>query len=130
MLNPFPSLLIYGFFVPTFLRVVVAGYFVYIGYFAIHERRRLAQLSFPIVGRPPMWLLYIAIAILGVDAVFLFIGLGTQWAALVGALLSIKQMVLERQFNALPRSAGLLLFIICLSLLFSGAGALAFDLPL
>jgi len=57
----------------------------------------------------------------------------TQGAAIVGMIIGLKLTIFARRYpDVIPLSAGAgaLLFVICLSLLFFGAGAFAFDLPL
>jgi uncharacterized membrane protein YphA (DoxX/SURF4 family) len=132
MLNPFPSLLIFIFFVPTILRIVAAVTLLYVAVRLIRSRRALASVSFPLIGKAPAQLVAVSALVTALVALCLFLGYATQWAAIVGAIISFKQAVLAKRYPALPlpRSTYVLLGIICLTLLFSGAGALAFDLPL
>lgn len=64
----------------------------------------------------------------GVAAVLLIAGGYTQAAALVGLILVGVNLLTPARI--LPRSTLLLLGLMCLSLLMTGAGAFAFDLPL
>ena len=53
--------------------------------------------------------------------------------ALLGALIALKSSVWGHRYPryfVLSRVTSLLLLVVCISLLLSGAGALAFDLPL
>jgi hypothetical protein len=80
-----------------------------------------------------VWLVWLYALVSFGTAGLLFVGLWTQAAAIVGILLSLKHGLAPRKYSAiipLSRAAFLLLFVICLSLLVTGAGALAFDLPL
>jgi len=132
MLNPFPELLTYGIFAPALLRVAVALAFGYMAYAQWHRRHTLSSIKFPIIGSGA-WILWTSIIITTITALALLVGYGTQWAALVGALLSFKGAVWAKrysQFFPLCRAEYILLLVICLSLLLSGAGHPAFDLPL
>lgn len=132
MLNPFPQLLVYGFFAPTLLRVVVALVFAYIALRQWKKRDEFGETNFFIIGKG-MWIVWFSIGIEALVAAGLFLGLYTQVAALLGALLAIKSYVWRGRYPVafpLSRMVSLLLAVICLSLIFSGAGALAFDLPL
>lgn len=133
MLNPFPDLLTYSFFVPTLLRITAACVFLLLAQKIITDRKKISTISFPIVGTTPAWLLSAAGVCVAALGVLLFVGYATQWAALVGALTALKYFFLLSRYPAMKqfsRSTYALLFVICVSLLFSGAGALAMDLPL
>lgn len=62
-------------------------------------------------------------------AALLLAGLYTQAAALLGIAIFFAH-ALVRPVRVLPLSSMLFLFALCLSLLVTGAGAFAFDLPL
>lgn len=65
----------------------------------------------------------------GIIAVLLIAGAYTQPAALLGAI--VLGIILSiPAYRALPRSTLALLIVICLSLVLTGAGPFAFDLPL
>ncbi|MBL8158279.1 hypothetical protein JNK62_01955 [bacterium] len=65
----------------------------------------------------------------GVIAVLLIAGAYTQPAALIGAI--VLAIILSiPAYRALPRSTLALLIVMCLSLVLTGAGPFAFDLPL
>ncbi len=133
MLNPFPQLLIFSFFVPTLLRLTVTLTLLFAAQHVWRNRRNIESMRLPIVGQVREWMIWLIAAVLIADAFFLFIGLGTQWAAVVGALAALKYALLPARYDAvrpLSRGTAALLFIICVSLLLSGAGAFAFDLPL
>lgn len=65
----------------------------------------------------------------GVIAVLLVAGAYTQAAALVGAIALAITLIIP-SYRALPRSTLTLLLVMCLSLVITGAGPFAFDLPL
>ena len=132
MLNTFPNLLVFGFFAPTLLRVAVACLFFYAAYSAYKHRDAAARLRFPIIGEAP-WAGGFTTLIYAVFGFMLFFGYYTQIAALFAGLTSIKGMLFCKRYPPLfpyPRSTYVLLLAICLSLLVSGAGAFAYDLPL
>ena len=130
MLNPFPELLVYSFFAPTLLRVAVALAFLYIAYMQYLRRTQISALHFPIVGQNFAWF---AIAFHTIVGVALLVGYYTQVAAIVAIAGLVKGWWLNKRYPSVvivPTSTILLLLVICLSLLLSGAGALAFDVPL
>lgn len=132
MLTPFPDLLVLGFFAPTLLRVAVALVFFY-GAWAQYSRfAELSELPLPLVGRSStlIWLSIAAHALIGL---MLFTGYYTQIAALLGILGSIKGLVWAGRYPRLfplCRVDYVFVLVICLSLMVSGAGALAYDLHL
>jgi uncharacterized membrane protein YphA (DoxX/SURF4 family) len=131
ILNPFPTLLIFSFFAPTLLRIAAAAVFAYVAYAHYQKRRSLAQTRFPIMRGA--WVVHLSIVAEVLVALALFAGYYTQIAAVVGLLIALKQLVWRNKypnFFILPRTTSFLLLIICFTLLMSGAGALAFDLPL
>jgi len=132
MLNPFPDLLMFSFFVPTLLRITVAVTLVYMALSMGGNKGALVSLRVPLIGTVPPWATWVSVCVTFLVALSLFVGFGTQISALLAIALILKHLWLGRYTNKLPLSKGvyILLCIICLSLLFSGAGALAFDLPL
>ncbi len=132
MLNTFPHLLVLGFFASTLLRVAVACLFFYASYSAYKHRDTAAHLRFPIIGEAS-WVGKFTMLMYAAIGLMLLLGAYTQIAALLAGLTSIKGLLFCKRFGPLfpyPRSTYLLILVICLSLLVSGAGAIAFDLPL
>lgn len=132
MLNPFPSLLVYGFFAPTILRAAVAIVLAWAAWSQWSQRKELSHTRFLFVGSG-MWTVWVMLVLELAAAAGLLFGYYTQWAAILGALISIKFAVWDHRypkFFPLSRPAALLMLALCLSLLLSGAGALAYDLPL
>lgn len=113
MLNPFPDLLVLSFFAPTLLRVAAAAAFLYAAYTLYQHGNKHG----------------LVVALLFAVGAALLAGYYTQYAALA-ALVLLALELWQRTMRILPRSTLLLLVVICLSLLLTGAGALAFDLPL
>jgi uncharacterized membrane protein YphA (DoxX/SURF4 family) len=132
MLNPFPIqfLALFAYFL---LRVFLGSILIYLGllhYKHRNELKHILKLS---------WFPYGTLVAFVFPAGELFIGslivLGayTQYAALAAALMSIKMLVIRNCFNhsSLPSKLFYFLFLgVSISLFITGAGALAFDLPI
>ncbi len=125
-----------GFFAPTLLRLAVAGVLIALATNTYLHADRLKGLHLPLIGVQRWIPLTASIAELLLAAMFLF-GWHTQIAAILGLLLVVKYFVYRTFWPHvreayLPPSVStmLLVAVICLSLLISGAGALGFDLPL
>ena len=132
MLNPFPQLLVYWFFAPALLRVAAAGVFWYIAYVVYRTRAQAAQTPMPVVGVQP-WAPGFSMVVYFLIGLSLALGYYTQVGALLGAVAAFKGLFWGARLRALfplSRASALLLFAICLSLLLTGAGKFAFDLPL
>lgn len=132
MLNPFPELLVFGFFAPTLIRIFVALVFFASAYVLYTRRDELSRMPFIIIGQGA-WIVWVALLINVAIGAMLFVGYYTQLAALAGALLALKGLVWGKRYGrffVLCRVDYLFVLVMCLSLLLTGAGALAFDLPL
>ena len=132
MLNPFPDLLTYSFFAPTIVRMAAALIFFHLAYYHSQNKNSLAIISFPIVGSG-VWIVLLMASAEAIVGAGLFFGYVIQISAAVGAAIALKYFVLHTkfpQFFVLSRATTLLLFAMCVSLALSGAGAVAFDLPL
>lgn len=134
MLSVFPELLNYSLLAPFLLRVVVGLIFIDLGALIFRTEKERWVASFETIGlRPTSFFvpLYGAIQIAG--GTLLLIGLWTQVAALVFALITLMELYVElRAREVLKRDLVfyLLLFTISVSLLLTGPGGYAFDLPL
>src|SRR5579872_7402948 len=93
MLNPFPSLLTYSFFAPTILRVVAAAVILMLAHTHRVKRQELQRLVSPIVGEFATYLIWIVIVVEALTGLGLFLGLYTQIAAIVGAVLALRSLV-------------------------------------
>ena len=134
MLNPFPDLLVFGLVAPFILRVTIGVLFVLLGFAHITKEREALLMSFTArwgsLGTFFVWYLAFFEIIVGL---FLIIGFLTQIAAIAGAITAAQILWFRRQFREFakyPTAFYILLLATSLSLLFSGAGFLAFDLPL
>ena len=133
MLSIFPQLLFLTPLAIALLRVVAGVYIVTIAWATLGRRRTMSQTSLPLVGHAPEWLIVFASVIFGAVGTLLIAGAWTQAAALVAALGSLKLAIISRlypSFASISTNTCVLLFFICLALIFTGAGAFAFDLPL
>lgn len=134
MLNPFPELLTYSLLAPLLLRLVVGFIFVDLGLLKLRgEKSRWIAVFETLHLKPADFFvpLYAALQIIG--GILLIIGLWTQVAALMFVIFTGTELYIEwKAKEVLKRDLVfyLLLFIISLSLLFTGAGAFAFDIPL
>ena len=134
MLNPFPELLTYILLSPFLLRVVLGFTFVNLGARKLRAEKARWKMSFETLRiRPPLfWTVLLGfIEIFG--GLMFVAGFFTQIAALVFSLISLLDLYIEYQAPPILKRSFtfyLFLFTISLSLIFSGAGLFAFDLPL
>jgi hypothetical protein len=121
MLNPFPGFLDFALFAPVIIRVFLGIYFIISGlriFNALRQGNNVAEeVSSFSFG-------FALLFLLGGFSVFL--GFYTQ----MGALMLIFSSILCSIKDKHNRTLYYILFAMALSLLFSGAGFLAFDLPL
>lgn len=122
MLSLFPSLLTYELLGPFLLRLTLGVTFAYFGYKRIKSQKENSNTRITVYGA-------VEIAL----AVLMIIGLYTQLAALVMALILVIKLVYKikkRAFLTDGVNYYLLLLVMALSILVTGAGAFAFDMPL
>lgn len=134
MLNIFPDLLAFGLVAPVLLRVSLGVIFLNFGWRKLTNDREQKAALFETLGLRPGAQYARAVGIIELLAgICLIVGFLTQIAALVTLIISIGAYYLKgKQPNQIENSKRFffLLFVISLSLLFSGAGFFAFDLPL
>src|ERR1700744_1954770 len=133
MLSLFPSLLSYQFLAITLIRVASGLVLLYMSYRYAMLRGDISRTKLPLVGHLPEAVTLFGALVIFAAGVLLVIGLFTQAATIVGMLIALKHVIFAKRYpHIMPISAGMgaLLFVMCLSLLFFGAGAFAFDLPL
>jgi uncharacterized membrane protein YphA (DoxX/SURF4 family) len=134
MLNPFPELLTYSFFAPFILRVVVGLIFIDLGMLKFRGEKERWLASFETLNLRPADLLlslYAALQILG--GILLLIGLWVQVAALAFVIFVGTELYIEwkaREILKRDLVFYMLIFAISLTLLITGAGAYAIDIPL
>ncbi len=134
MLNPFPELLTYGLLSPFILRLVLSFIFVNLGILALKNEKKAWVSSFTSLRIPkPELFVKIFGVIEIVGGAMLILGFYTQIASIVLAILTFAEAYIEyRDPSILKRNLVfyVLIFSITISLIFSGAGAFAIDLPL
>ena len=114
MLSIFPDLLTFGLLAPFIIRLTLGIYFIYLVVLVIKEEH--AHTFFELVRVVPA----------GVGGLLVLVGVYTQIGAIILVLWSLAEAIRA------PKSRPISLFTLAmsLSLLFSGAGFFAFDLPL
>jgi hypothetical protein len=131
LLNPFPALLDYRIFAPTLLRIVAAITILYLAYAQYKRADEITQLNLPVVGKNSWWY-KVSVAFNVIVGGMLFFGSFTQIAALLAIAGQLKGLWLNHRHPSviiLGDSAIFLLIAILLSLLVTGAGLFAFDIP-
>lgn len=121
MLNPFPSLLDFALLAPFLVRVILGLTFLHLAYGGLLHHKKISRLV----------MFLVVLGALG--GIALLVGLFTQIASLLGAFISLAFSLFPKQTTAplaVDKHLSLILFALSLSLLFSGAGLFAFDLPL
>jgi len=114
-LSIFPDLLNFGIFAPLLLRVAVGLFFFYIGLKVTKSTYGWASIFYFIAG------------------ILLLIGLYTQLVSIVGIILISFDFFINQNspaFSVEKRILYVMVKIILISLLVTGPGFLAFDLPL
>lgn len=132
MLSLFPQILFLAPFGTTLLRIAAGAVILLLAWKHFREREKLAGVPFVIIGKGA-WIPLLAALVELATAAGLILGIYTQAAAIFGMLLALKSIVWKRRYPAffpLSQTASFLLFVICLSILITGAGVFAFDLPL
>lgn len=134
MLNPFPDLLTYAMLGPFILRVVVGLIFLDLGLLKFRSEKRTWLNSFEALGLRPADLFLSLYALLQVvGGLLLLAGLWTQVAALGFVIFTGIEVYVEwtaREVLKRDMVFYILIFTISLSLLLTGAGAYAIDIPL
>lgn len=134
MLNPFPELLNYALLAPLLLRALLGLIFIDLGLLKFKGEKSRWMASCEALGiRPADFFvpLYGFLQIAG--GALLILGLWTQVAALMFVIFTGAELYVEwKAREVLKRDMVfyLLVFVISLSLLLTGAGAYAFDIPL
>ena len=134
MLNPFPELLMYSLLGPFILRVLVGLIFIDLGYLKFREEKERWLAYFETLGLRPADLflpLYALLQVVG--GLLLLVGLWTQVAALAFAIFTGIELYVEWQAREILKRDMVfyvLILAISLSLLLTGAGAYAIDIPL
>ena len=134
MLNPFPDLLAYSLLAPLFLRLVLGLIFIDLGALKLQGEKERWITSFDALYLRPADFFVVVYGIVQImGGLLLLFGLWTQVAALAFAILTGIELIIEwsmREVLKRDLTFYLLIFVISISLLLTGAGAYAFDIPL
>lgn len=126
IVTPFPFLLDFSFYAPLLLRLALGVYVLAIGFSARHKNVDMVTAE----ELTAFQMLYRGIFI--VAGISLIIGFYAQVSAIVVGLLMLVAIsdARARLTTELNRAELSLLLVIALSIMITGAGPLAFDLPL
>jgi len=134
MLSPFPELFAFSWFAPTLIRLVLGVFFVQFGILKLRSEKSTKLTLFESAGFPHAHIfLRITAWVEIVGGIMLIAGFYTQVAAVTLAVIMIGAISVKKKR---PELLGndiefyILLFVAAVSLLLSGAGAIAFDIPL
>jgi len=134
MLNPFPELLTFGLMAPFALRIVAGFLYIQFGFHKLTKKKEEKSAFFTSIGlRPGMLFVWIIGLIELIGGIMLLAGFYTQIAAIALSIIMLGAVCIKLfKPNKLPGDLSffILLFVVTLSFVFSGAGAFAFDLPL
>ena len=134
MLNPFPELLSFSPLAPLVLRLVIGLIFLDLGILKFRNERKRWISSFQALHLNPAELLVTIFGLIEVvGGVLLILGAWTQIAALAFVILVGLEFYVEyKDASVLKRDIVfyMLVLAIAISLLLTGAGAFAFDIPL
>ena len=134
MLSPFPELFAFGWFAPTIIRLVLGIFFVRFGISKLRSEKSEKLTFFELAGFPRanIFLLLSAwIEIVG--GILLIVGFYTQVTAIILALFMAGAVFIKWRKPELLKNDMefyILLLAATATLIISGAGALAFDIPL
>lgn len=134
ILNTFPDLLTFSQLSPFILRVVIGIIVVNLGLLKFGKEKVAWRELFETIGLLPAKILVKVLAIIEiVGGLLLVSGAYVQITAIVFSVMFFCEAILEYREPVLEKrniTFYILMFTISLSLVFLGAGAFAFDLPL
>jgi len=134
MLSPFPALFAFSWFAPTIIRIVLGVFFVRFGLAKLRSEKSDKLTFFELAGFPRAraFLLITAwVEIIG--GAMLFVGFYAQVAAIALSVIMAGAVWIKRQKPELLKNDiefYVLLLVATASLILTGAGAFAFDIPL
>ena len=132
MLNPFPYLLSFTAFSPFLIRIAVGLYLLIAARHAWENRGAIVAELLPMLRSLSWPKLYAIVAVEVLSALALIAGFYTQIGAILGLVVFLGLVLSLRRLPSLSpwtRSVPLLLALLCVTLLLTGAGAFAFDYP-
>ena len=131
--NIFPQLFTYTLIAPFILRLVLGFIFINLGFLKLSKEKNGWIGSLNVLGVRPAGFFVILLGVIEViGGLLLIAGAYTQLTALVLAIISISELLIEyKEESILKRDMVfyLLLSAICVSLLLTGAGLFAVDVP-
>lgn len=133
MLTPFPELLMLSFFAPFFLRVALGLVLFITAFHQIVDQKYQSKQRFvtiwPKYGEQFLWTASTIEIIIGLSFVA---GFYTQYAALVAITFALYASFSKKYQKATERNVlfYILMLAISISLLLTGAGIFAYDIPL
>jgi len=134
ILNTFPDLLTYSILSPFILRVVLGLIVINLGYLKLDKELSAWQELFETINIHPAKFLVKFLAFIEIIGGFMLMaGSFTQLVSIIFAVLFFCEAVLDYRESELEErdlTFYILMFTISFSLIFLGAGAFAFDLPL
>jgi len=134
ILNTFPDLLTFSTLSPFILRVVIGLIIINLGTLKLGKEQVSWQELFEVINIHPAKFFVKTLAYIEmIGGLMLLAGAYTQLTSIIFATLFFCEAVLEYREASLERrnlTFYILMFTISLSLVFLGAGAFAFDLPL
>jgi len=134
MLNTFPQLLAFGFFAPTILRITAGFFFARFGLLKLSSDKEAKIKFFETIGlRPAILFLWIVALTEIIAGTMIVVGFLTQIASMIAGLIMFISIIIKiLKPKALPNSLDfyILFFVVFMSLIISGAGLFAVDLPL
>lgn len=134
ILNTFPGLLNFSILSPFILRLVLGLIVLNLGVLKLNSEKRNWEKLFETIRLNPSHYLVKSLAFVEIAGGLMFLlGSYTQLTAIIFSILFFCEAVLEYREDSLEKrnlTFYILLFAIALSLIFTGAGAFAFDLPL
>lgn len=134
MINPFPELLTFHLLAPVLLRITLGVFIFKLGISKIQRPTEILISFFESLGLKPG---KYALKSLGWTEIcmgtLLIVGLMTQIAAFIVAIICFVSIIVSTRHEHVglySPSYYVLLFVISISLVFTGAGLIAIDLPL
>lgn len=134
MLNPFPELLNYQFFIPTLLRLTLGIFIILFGFKKIKGDQEHLTTFFESLSLKPgsLYIKTLAFAEMILGGL-LILGLLTQIAAIIVAIILLVSLIIayrNTEVQIEKSSIYVLLLVLAVSIMILGAGYMAVDLPL
>jgi len=132
--NIFPELFSFSLIAPVILRAVLGLIFINLGYLKLTKEKPGWVSSLNILGIKPASFFVILLGLVEIlGASLILAGAYTQLAALVLAVIAVSETLIEyKEESILKRDLPFYILIaaICISLILTGAGLFAIDMPI